>query len=203
VLAHFALLHHLTGISSTPIFTAVSIVAYDDFYHSTPQDRPWHAVVPSVWTSCALNLSIVTACIPSIKRFLADWAAGLSAITISEPFELEHSSGKTGLGDSGTYALGSGMGSKIATKLGLSSTSKAEITSTARSRSDPDDDEVLRDNTARNRSRGTGGRQPDNTSDSVKGLTDGVIMHSIDYRVEYEDQTTDNRDWSSRSSGGR
>jgi hypothetical protein len=99
--------------------------------------------------------------------------------------------------------MGSGMGSKIATKLGLSSTSKAEITSTARSRSDPDDDEVLRDNTARNRSRGTGGRQPDNTSDSVKGLTDGVIMHSIDYRVEYEDQTTDNRDWSSRSSGGR
>ncbi|OCT54487.1 hypothetical protein CLCR_00856 [Cladophialophora carrionii] len=187
----------------TPVFTAVSIVAYDNFYHSNPQDRPWHAVVPSVWTSCALNLSIVTACIPSIKRFLADWAAGLSAITISEPFELEHSSGKTGVGNSNTYAMGSGMGSKLATKLGLSSTSKAEITSTVRSRHDPDDDEVLRDNTARNRSRGAGNRQPDSTSDSVKGLTDGVIMHSIDYRVEYEDQTTDNRDWSSRSSGGR
>ncbi|EXJ65321.1 hypothetical protein A1O7_01662 [Cladophialophora yegresii CBS 114405] len=187
----------------TPIFTAVTIAAYDDFYHSNPQDRAWHAVIPSVWTSCALNLSIVTACIPSIKRFLADWAAGLSAITISEPFELEHSSGKTGLGNSNTYAMGSGMGSKIATKLGLSSSSKAEITSTVRSRHDPNDAEVLGDNTARNRSRGTGGRQPDSTSDSVKGLTDGVIMHSIDYRVEYEDQTTDNRDWSSRSSGGR
>ncbi|KIW26305.1 uncharacterized protein PV07_09406 [Cladophialophora immunda] len=185
---------------ATPVFTAVSIVAYDDFYHSVPQDRTWHAVTPSVWTSCALNLSIVTACIPSIKRFLADWAAGLSAVTISEPFELEHSAGKTGAGL--TYAAGSGMGSKIATKLGLSSTSKAEITSTVRSRSDNEDDETVR-NTNRNRSRGAGGRQPDNTSESVKGLTDGVIMHSIDYRVEYEDHTTDHRDWSSRSSGGR
>jgi hypothetical protein len=147
-----------------------------------------------------LNLSIVTACIPSIKRFLADWAAGLSAVTISEPFELEHSAGKTAVGGSGAYAMGSGMGSKIATKLGLSSTSKAEITSTLRSRDDRDDTDALRSNTGRNRSRAAGGRQPaqvDNTSDSVKGLTDGVIMHSIDYRVEYEDRR------SSRSSVGR
>ncbi|OAL30249.1 hypothetical protein AYO20_08823 [Fonsecaea nubica] len=185
---------------ATPVFTAVSIVAYDDFYHSVPQDRSWHAVTPSVWTSCALNLSIVTACIPSIKRFLADWAAGLSAITISEPFELEHSAGKTGAGL--TYAAGSGMGSKIATRLGFATTSKAEITSTVRSRSDNDDDDTIL-NTSRNRSRGANGRQPDNTSESVKGLTDGVIMHSIDYRVEYEDPTIDHRDWSSRSSGGR
>ena len=189
------------------MFTAVSIVSYDDFYHSTPQDRPWHAVIPSAWTSCALNLSLVTACIPSIKRFLADWAAGLSAITISEPFELEHSAGKSGLGSSAQYATGSGVGSKIATRLGLSSTSKAEITSTVRSRNESDEDETLKTNTARNRSRGAGTRQQpqqtDNTSESVKGLTDGVIMHSIDYRVEYEDQSQDNRDWSSRSSGGR
>jgi hypothetical protein len=146
-------------------------------------------------------MSIITACIPSIKRFLADWAAGLSAVTISEPFELEHSSGKHGL-NSQTYALGSGMGSKIATKLGLSSSNKTEVTSTVRSRNDPNGDEdILRSNTAKNRS---GGNQQDNTSDSVKGLTDGVIMHSIDYRVEYEDQSDhhqDHRDWSSRSSG--
>ena len=95
------------------------------------------------------------------------------------------------------------MGSKIATKLGLSSTSKAEITSTTRSRNDPDDDTSVGQNAARNRTRATGGRQPDRESESVKGLTDGVIMHSIDYRVEYEDQTVDHRDWSSRSSGGR
>ena len=170
---------------------------------SDPQHRPWHAVLPSVWTSCALNLSIVTACIPSIKRFLADWAAGLSAITISEPFELEHSAGKTGLGGSGGYAIGSGMGSKIATRLGLSSTSKAEITSTIRSRNDREDDDNLRENNARNRSRNASGRKPDGTSESVKGLTDGFIMHSIDYRVEYEDQNVDHRDWSSLSSGGR
>lgn len=92
--------------------------------------------------------------------------------------------------------MGSGMGSKIATKLGLSSTSKAEVTSTARSRDDPEED-------SRTRSRAVATHQPDNTSDSVKGLTDGVIMHSIDYRVEYEDQGTDHRDWTSRSSDGR
>lgn len=185
---------------STPAITAASIVALDDFYHSTPQDRPWFAVVPSVWTSVAMNVSIVTACIPSIKRFLADWASGLSNVAISEPFELEHSAGKATM--LGTYAKGSGMGSKLATKLGLSSSSKAEITSNVRS-IDRENEEAQQH--VNNRTRGTAtnkGQDSQDTSDSVKGLTDGVIMHSIDYRVEYEDQVTDNRDWNSSSSTG-
>ncbi|KIX04957.1 uncharacterized protein Z518_05829 [Rhinocladiella mackenziei CBS 650.93] len=181
---------------ATPILTAITILSLDDFYHSTPQDRPWNAITPAIWTSVALNVSIVTACIPSIKRFLADWAAGLSGVVISEPFELEHSAGKTN--PSGTYIGGSGMGSKIATKLGLSSTSKAEITST-RSLGDMGNQGAINLET-RPRNGGRKGQVSHDTSESVKGLTDGVIMHSIDYRVEFEDQHPGNRNGSCSSS---
>lgn len=155
-------------------------------YDASLADRPYQAITPSIWTTAALNLSIITACIPSIKRFLADWAAGLSKAEINDAFELEHSAGKShsGGGGNASYATGSGLGSKLATKLGLSSSSRAEVTSISRSR-DRDRDH------AHDRSmigRRTGQQSPSgDTSDSVKGLTDGVIMHTIDYKVEYED----------------
>lgn len=175
------------------------MVALDDFYHSTPQDRTWFAITPSAWTSVAMNVSIVTACIPSIKRFLADWASGLSGVTISEPFELEHSAGKSGMFNS-SYAQGSGMGSKIATRLGLTSSSKGQISSNLRSIDSQHD-------TKHSQTHPSGAAvhaaDPNDASDSVKGLTDGVIMHSIDYRVEYEDQNPDHRDWHSSSSNDR
>jgi hypothetical protein len=181
--------------------TAASIVALDDFYHSTPQDRTWFAVTPSAWTSVAMNVSIVTACIPSIKRFLADWASGLSNVAISEPFELEHSAGKSG--GFSSYAPGSGMGSKIATRLGLSSTSKSQITSNLRSVDGHHEDNHNHNNAGNNRGVSVRATDPNDASDSVKGLTDGVIMHSIDYRVEYEDPHPDHRDWHSSSSNDR
>ena len=144
----------------------------------------------------ALNLSIITACIPSIKRFLADWAAGLSKAEINDAFELEHSNGKSRSGNN-TYAGGSGLGSKLATRLGLSTGSRAEVTSVSRSR-DRDRDH----NIDRMGGRRTGQPSPSgDTSDSVKGLTDGVIMHTIDYKVEYEESATAQRSESMSSSG--
>ncbi|KEF54873.1 uncharacterized protein A1O9_09316 [Exophiala aquamarina CBS 119918] len=186
---------------ATPCMTAASIVALDDFYHSAPQDRTWFAITPSVWTSVAMNVSIVTACIPSIKRFLADWASGLSNVAISEPFELEHSAGKSG--GFGSYAPGSGMGSKIATRLGLSSTSKAQVTSHLQSVDSHHENNHSQLHANNNRGVSVKANDPNDASDSVKGLTDGVIMHSIDYRVEYEEQNTDHRDWHSSSSNDR
>ena len=191
----------LSSVYRTPCMTAASIVAFDDFYHSTPQDRTWFAVTPSAWTSVAMNVSIVTACIPSIKRFLADWASGLSNVAISEPFELQHSAGKSGAFSS--YAPGSGMGSKIATRLGLSSTSKAQVTSHLQSVDSVHESSRNQLHSNNNRGNNVKENDPNDTSDSVKGLTDGVILHSIDYRVEYEEQPQDHRDWPSRSSNDR
>lgn len=182
-------------LSSTPILTAVSIFTLSKFYDASLLDRPYEAVTPSIWTSATLNISIITACIPSIKRFLADWAAGLSKAEINDAFELEHSAGKSHSGNA-TYAAGSGLGSKLASKLGMTSSSRAEITSVSHNRSRD------RDHHHGERSHGRRGGQQSpsgDTSDSVKGLTDGVIMHTIDYKVEYEDAHEN----ASTSSSGR
>jgi len=119
--------------NSTPIITLISILSLSDYYNAPLRDRPFAAVTPSIWTTVALNLSIITACIPSIKRFLADWAAGLSKAEINDAFELEHSAGKSHSGNN-TYAAGSGLGSKLASRLGLSTNSRVEISSAGRSR---------------------------------------------------------------------
>lgn len=145
-----------------------------------------------------LSMSFITACIPSIKRFLADIQSGLMGVNISEPYELTHSGGKYADGTRrGTYGNGTSFGSKVATRLGVTSISaggKSPNVSALRSRGEKDPrslgSEVERgvyldtDGYA-----GSRGRRNDasDTSESVKGLTDDVIMQTIDYKVEYED----------------
>jgi hypothetical protein len=170
---------------ATPAFTVLSLVTLHTYYKSDPQDRTWHAVAPAIWTQAMLNTSIMTACIPSIKRFLTDIQSGLMAAGISEYYEHTHTGGKSGYGTA-TYAKGTSLGSKLASRLGVSSVSKSPSNSALRSRVDKDsrgkydmDLEDIRRDT----------KQPRETTESVKGLTDDVIMHTIDYRVEYEDNT--------------
>lgn len=67
-----------------------------------------------------LNLSLITACIPSLKRFLADLQSGTMAVQVTEAFEM----GISQKGYSGAeHSAGSrtGLGSKLASKLGVKS----------------------------------------------------------------------------------
>ena len=140
-----------------------------------------------------LNISIITACIPSIKRFLADIQSGLMGVNISEPYELTHSGGKYAV----DYGRGTTFGSKVTTRLGvshMSGTGKSESSRMGRSRGEKDprnlgmDLESGHHNHIRGGHRSPGGQgQVRDTSESVKGLTDDVIMQTIDYKVEYED----------------
>lgn len=156
-----------------------------------------------------LNISIITACIPSIKRFLADIQSGLMGVNISEPYELTHSGGKaTQL----RYGQGTGLGSKIATRLGMSA-GKSQSNSAIRSRGEKDQRDVdledmrytrganLHPGHVGNNARAHSNRNMRETSESVKGLTDDVIMQTIDYKVEYEDGNTEPSE-GGRSSGG-
>jgi hypothetical protein len=158
-----------------------------------------------------LNISIITACIPSIKRFLADIQSGLMGVNISEPYELTHTGGKGTYID---YGKGTGIGSKIATRLGISTT-KSGSNSGSRSRGEKDqrgvDLEDMRYNRSVNlRPSGLDGsarvhsnRNLRETSESVKGLTDDVIMQTIDYKVEYEDGHTEPSEGGRSSNGGQ
>lgn len=152
---------------STPICTAITLVKFSDFLDTPTVDRPFLAVGPTIWTSVTINVSLVTACLPSIKRWLTDWAAGVANAGILEPYEIQASSGHTnsrGAGPSGFRSFVRSRTNNASSKSGgggggginmhsLNSTHKAEPTA---------DD-----------------------GDSKKGLTDGILQ-TVDYRVDYD-----------------
>jgi hypothetical protein len=135
-----------------------------------------------------MNLSIITACIPSIKRFFADVQSGLMGVTISETYELTHSGGKPTQLQSGS---GTGMGSRLASRFGISQ-NKSKGMSAPRSQLRENgggsftEAEIAYGNKAR-ASRGT--QQPRTAeTESIKGLTQNVIHQKIDYDIEYEER---------------
>jgi len=127
-----------------------------------------------------LHVSIITACIPSIKRFLDDVQSGLMGATISEHYELTHTGGKSSQVQSGS---GTGLGSKLASRLGVKSqsTSRAE-----KSQMESSSQEETFGNVAY--ARQSRSKPQADESESVKGLAQNVIHQKIDYDIEYEDR---------------
>jgi hypothetical protein len=177
----------------TPAFAITAIIFFGDFYHSFPQDRSWFAVTPAVWTQLMLNVSIVTACIPSIKRFLGNIRSGLTTINISPNYEATRY-GRGSIAAGKAYAPdGGGLASRITASLGFSmhTRSSSGVTSgTGRSRpfTPKSQHEDLDFDFGRT---GPGSRVTIGTAigenNGADGLTEDVIMHTIDYRVEFVD----------------
>ena len=144
-----------------------------------------------------LNLSIITACIPSVKRFLADIQSGLMGATISESYEMTHSSGKPQpqLGSTG----GLGLTSRLASRLGMGTSQQR---STLRSQNEKESDQSITpaDEWYGGRSQAHTGKTSEHVAEteSVKGLTEHVIHQRIDYQVDYEERA--NGDSESRMS---
>lgn len=190
--------------TSTPAFAICALVTFHTYYHATPQDRPWHIVAPAIWTQVMLNMSIITACIPSIKRFLADIQSGLAGVHISEPYELTHSGGKYA-----DYGKGTDFGSRIATRPGMSRNMSSGRSRGEKDLRNPNNMDLESSMRSGNHTYIQGGGQEPRrgqgrvreTSESVKGLTDDVIMQTIDYKVEYEDGNTSGSGPSRGSSG--
>lgn len=181
---------------STPVATVVSIVSLSKYYNARLADRSFAAITPSIWTSLALSFSIITACIPSIKRFLTDWAAGISRAAVIDTFELQHTTGRSH-SENKSYTQGTGRNNQLTSKLGLNRSGRSEVTSTCRSHGDREDSGIPVQTRKWQRSRS------DDTGDSVKGLTDGMIMHTMDYTVEYEDPDVASLDHNGNTNSGR
>ncbi len=158
----------------------------------------------------ALHTSIITACIPSIKRFFADVQSGLMGVTISEQYEVSvdgknaamlrvcadlslkmtHSGGKTHL----QSHSGTGVGSRITSRFarsrnrsqaasGLDSQAEGETYASAAG-----------DFGSKSRVKATmsnSNRTPE--TESVKGLTTNAIHQKIDYEIEYEERESEGR----------
>ncbi|KAK5124841.1 hypothetical protein LTR08_005518 [Meristemomyces frigidus] len=152
----------------TPMLTAISLAMLGRFYDATLEDRPFEAVRPSIWTSFALNVSIITACLLSIKHFLTDWAAGVANAGIAETYELQNSS--HGYGD------------------GQPSTVRSFNSPHSRRRSE-DRVKAVRDGGPtyeyRARRRRDNHNRVDNDTESERGLTDGILQ-TVDYHIEFK-----------------
>lgn len=148
---------------STPILTALSLVSLTHYYSKPTADRPFALVNPSIWTSVTVSVSLITACLPSIKRFLKDWAAGATSAPMLDAFELQISSNNP------TYGRGSGLRSFVRSMPRSKGTSKLEGSELNQSRTR--DDKIRSEDDAGSR----------------RGLTDGIVQ-TVDFRIEYEEQ---------------
>ena len=156
-----------------------SIVALATYYDASLKDRPYEAVTPSVWTSVALSLSIITASIPSMKTFFEDLAAGVSAGVVNEAIELDHSTGRS-LSKVNAHRQDFGSRGNSEAKLGLFSTNRDKATSGNRSceRRNHIGFDICSPNSQRGPSL--------IDSSSMEGLTNGGITRTIEYHVESE-----------------
>ncbi|KAK5169521.1 uncharacterized protein LTR77_005497 [Saxophila tyrrhenica] len=157
----------------TPILTAVALASYRAFYSAPTAERPFVVVKPSIWTSVVINMSVITACLPSIKRWLTDWAAGVANAGIMEPYELQHSSGHAASRSGRTSGLRS-FGQSQHRSHTTSAQGKTAQMDTGYGRR-IEQERVVDD------------------GDSKKGLTDGILQ-TVDYHVEYEHDWDEQRD---------
>lgn len=170
-----------------PAFTIAGAVAMSHYWTSTPSDPTWDAVDGTLWTQGIINMSIITACIPCIKRFLADLSTGMMAVNIPEPLEMTMKNVSSSITSPNTTGRGTPFrGSR------LFSLSK-NLSQTTKSRNSISDDpeKPRRPHLVPSQSTRTA---TIGKSESMDGLTEGVIMHTVDYEVNYE-QGRNNEKW--------
>jgi len=173
-------------MNRVPPFVICALITYQTFYYSYPQDRTWHAVAPVIWTQVRLGLSIVTGCIPSIKRFFMDVQSGLMGVTISESYEFSHSGGKATQLQS---MSGTTKGSRLASRFGISNSRSQGASGVGHSQQgDPGDAVTEVQFSNKTRVRGGNKEEQKPETESIKGLTQNVIHQRFDYEVEYEER---------------
>lgn len=150
-----------------------------------------------------LSLSIITACIPSLRRVLSDLQTGMMAGTVSEFFELSVSGGEATA--NGVYGSSSrtGGGSKAAygARSPLQSFKENTLTSRSRAERENDPDAGIRFDFGHGKRAGAN-RNSVERSDSVKNLTENAIVQTIDYEVRYEGGSDGRRHHHRASSSG-
>lgn len=134
-----------------------------------------------------ISLSIVTACIPSLRRVLSELQTGMMAGTVSQFFELSVSGGNTSSNPNtnGVYGSGSRTGDSKAGRSPLQSFKDTTTISQSRAEREQDSNTDLRFN-FRNPKRAAAKQNAIERSDSVKNLTENAIVQTIDYEVRYE-----------------
>ncbi|ORY55241.1 uncharacterized protein BCR38DRAFT_414968 [Pseudomassariella vexata] len=83
-------------MSSCPITSIPALLETSCLYNHT-SDFTWLALQPTTWLEVSYNLSVITACIPSLKGAFDIWLGNTMRLDIDAPYQLNRVAGKIGL----------------------------------------------------------------------------------------------------------
>lgn len=194
---------HTDNLHSVPVFTILMLYYMRIAYRTENPNFTWDILVPQVWAQVMLHTSIITACIPSLKPFLSGIKPGLLTVQIPG-HELTSSSIRRSQRESKSEAAKGGplVGPRSFTSRSSSTKKRLSNTTTSISNSSSGNSNFWtekqkqaiatmergynRPQAGKTKSRVEHGRS-ESIQALVQSLTDHVILHSIDYKVEYEE----------------
>ena len=178
-----ALIFTLTFCIRTPACTVGALVAYEKYWHGLSRDITRDIVAPLLWSQGALHASIITACIPSIKRFFMSAQSGLMGVQITEQYELTHASKK----DTRSAALSQNE-SRSGKKVGNGTSSNSEQVA-GRDAQHSSPAVYTGSGDAQSRARVRVGLPKEQTEDteSTRGLTSDAIHERREFTLDFAD----------------
>lgn len=162
---------------SVPILTIPTLSNARYLYEET-SDVTWDVVSSTIWLQIALGLSVLTACIPSLKGIIDSLLGATSVAAIGAPYDLRDSGKKSGLEITVPSGTGSNQASKDASALKLSRQAKSVHNSLWSSNRDREVDATY---VGKESSRESG-------SESVRKLTEGVIVVRDEFEINYDER---------------
>lgn len=159
--------------SRCPVTTIPALLHQDHLFQSS--DFTWLAVVPTVWLQTSYNLSVITACIPSMKNIFDMFSGDFSA-AVDVPCNLARLTTKGG-SRATARGLGKGSGGSRSTIMGDHG---LKLTPAHPSRTSCYTSDGFLS--------GTGARDDDGQSESVRNLTGGVVLVTEEVDIQFENR---------------
>ncbi|KAF4460890.1 hypothetical protein FALBO_12326 [Fusarium albosuccineum] len=159
-----------------PIVT-IPTLSNATYLFSSSDDVTWQAVSSMIWAQISLGLSVLTVCIPSLKGVIDSLMGSTAVAAIGAPYELKDSGNGTGLEMTAIADSSSRQTSKQPSGL----RSALRLGSRARGNEHPT---WRKDVAAQIETR----TEVASGSDSVRKLTEGVLIHT-DFNVQYDDES--------------
>ncbi|KAK7398668.1 hypothetical protein QQX98_011939 [Neonectria punicea] len=170
-----------------PIVTIPSL-SNANYLFSDYSDPTWLAVPRTIWFQTSLGLSVLTVCIPSLKGIIDSLLGSTAVAAIQAPYDLRDSGGKGSGKHSGLELTAIGDGSKAASH-NVSGRNNTLKLSSAKGKT-PDTawyTTVDRETKVRH-----GGSSSISGSESVRKLTEGVIVVRDEFEIHYDDRRSRN-----------
>lgn len=93
------------GENSVPGIVIAQLITLNPFFDALDGDQTWKNTVPTLLNQVMINVSIITACIPSLRRVVTDLQTRQTGLKVSENLELTFGSDLR-TGKEGTTANG-------------------------------------------------------------------------------------------------